>query len=388
MSAPRRTLAEIHRPPRSSAVHRWARPVQVTLVALNLLVAGCIEPVSVVRENASRNWANMRGGLVYELANDAYQKGALQSARAELLRLLENQPDHADGRILLARVYIETNELTQAAKLLEDERFTVRPDSRASYLRGLIAELQSEYGLAAKHYRLAAELRPQQSHYWSAAIESMIAAGDVQGASALMSQAEDLKYRGPHWLALNAEVALAAGNEELAADFYRRGMDWSLAEESSEAKWMAMELSRIYRKQHRYADAANVLQSVLANTPDEKLGPLLESLAMCRLAIGQLNEAASLLDRVEVTSEKSISLRLELARRFADAGKLDEAALQVDKALTIDPAHQDALMLAAFTACQTDRIKHKEAALAKWEAAYPDDPLIDRIRRLAVVPTE
>jgi regulator of sirC expression with transglutaminase-like and TPR domain len=74
-------------------------------------------------------------------------------------------------------------------------------------------------------------------------------------------------------------------------------------------------------------------------------------------------------------------LWLAVAKHYAERGFWHRAANAVDRALIDEPTSADALMLATIARIQTDDRKQAGVTLARWTAAHPDDPLIEKLRK-------
>ena len=235
----------------------------VLALGVGCLVSGCLEPVSKVREQAHQRWGTMRNDVLCELAEDALEAGDLVKARGQLQQVLAEEPQSVPGRTLLAMVAIRERKMTEAAVLLHDVATWEGATAEALNLRGVLDEMAQDDASAAKHFAMAWRVDRHRMSLATAGIEAYLAAGDVDGARRLYSEATAGQPGTAQMYVVLAEIERAAGEKALAAKLYRRAMTLASLRDDGDGRWMALELAGLYRELGRGLEGATLLRGAV-----------------------------------------------------------------------------------------------------------------------------
>jgi tetratricopeptide (TPR) repeat protein len=253
------------------------------------------------------------------LANAEHARGNLTAAIDEYRHVVALEPDHPIALRALGRTLVAAGRPDEAlpyvARLAE-----LRPDALTLADFGVLLTSLGRYGDAAKQYRAALALRPDEARLHSNLAHALQCAGDLRGAIAAGRSALALDARLP-------EAYLHLGNALLA-------------------------LMEVPQAEACYRDG-------LAVAPDHRA--LLTAHAMVLRAMGRLNES-------EASARRALALRrapdlLALLGNLAlDRGRFDEAADCYREALALDPLSPEALVGVA-------RTRRMSAADREWRDA-------------------
>jgi tetratricopeptide (TPR) repeat protein len=306
--------------------------------------------------------------------------------------------------------------LTEAESAIADQHFpaaanrldvylSAHPDSaRALFDRGYVADAQKQTANAESWYRkaiaadpkqfesrlalgliLAAKNDPGAREQLDAAVQlepnppnpvakaqadralaRLIRSSDPTGARDALVAALQLTPETPDDTLLAAEIAAAAGNEDLAEQAYRRVLDAN--PNSSEA---SAGLAHLYMGEKKYAEAQPLVEAALRRDPDD---PALNAqLAAILSAQGKQADALTLLEKLHQLQPHSASVTGMLADAEFQAGNLDKADALFQQLLAAEPS--DASLLDARGQILI-RQQHYDDALASFHkaaAARPDD---------------
>lgn len=130
--------------------------------------------------------------------------------------------------------------------------------------------------------------------------------------------------------------------------------------------------------QHQLEPAAQILQPLLSQSPDDPLA--LNLLGVVRMQEHQTDEAEALFQKAIHSGDKIAGPHVNLARLYGAARPLDAIA-QIKAALTVAPGDKDAVSLlrqiakdAALAAMQAGDKQKAAAVLSKAAETFPHDP--------------
>ncbi len=381
----------------------------VLALGVGCFSAGCLEPVSKMRQEAHQRWGTMRNDVLFELAEDALTAGDLAKARAQLQQVLAEQPENVRGRTLLAMVAIREKKMTEASVLLHDVASWEGVSAEALNLRGVLDETAQDYVSAAKHYEMAWRVDRNQLGLATAAIEAQLAAGDVDAARRLYSECTAGQPGTAQMYVLLAEIERADGDLELAAKLYRRAMTLARLRDEGDARWMALELAGLYRGLGRGAEGASLVRALWEDEEYVAREAAGWELARCLASAGEAGEALGVVGEVcgrhkgiparrDTGHEGNIesagrdlpyrgecdAMRGEVwfvaARYFAMAEEWERAWGAIERANGLVAARVDLLMLEAVVAREMGMAERSRLAMARWERLRPDDPMLAALR--------
>lgn len=296
---------------------RAARKRQYIGVAVTLLLpismVGCSRPLSGERELAMARWVLTRDAVLRNLAADAYQTGALQTAQVKLMDVLERDPDNESVKLLLAHVLLENDKLEQSGRLLQELESNGRANPQVYYLIGLTKELTRDHAGAARYYARALRERPGHQPYVKATAEALLASDNVTGAKAFLGAVDSPLKDSPGWLCLQAEAACLDKRYEAAVTLYRDALEVSPATGDGD-EWIVRRLAGVYQKLDRFAAAVEQLEQLRLNPLGTDPKGVREELAWCYLKLKRKLEAAEIINGLK-GEDSHISSTVDRARQ-------------------------------------------------------------------------
>jgi tetratricopeptide (TPR) repeat protein len=281
-------------------------------------------------------------------------------------------------------------------------------DARALFDRGYVADAQNQTAGAEAWYRKAIDANPKQFEARLALGMLLAAKGDAadnQAARQQLQTALQLQPNPPNPAAmaqadralarllrssdptgardalvaalrltpeteadtlLAAQIAEAAGDDDLAEEAYRK-----VLREDPNSSAATAGLAHVYIAAKRYADAQPLVEAALRRDPDD---PALNAqLAAILSAQGKLDQALALLRKLHQLQPASQSVAGMLADAEFQAGNLDQADALFVQLLASQP--NDASLLDAHGQVLIRRQRYADAVAAfrKAAAAKPDD---------------
>ena len=120
--------------------------------------------------------------LLYNLGMALSDQNRLDEASSHLERLLQLEPDHANGRVALGVAQTRAGKFEQAVQTLQqaDETDPKNPWAHRNLAVGLLKLKRTEEGV--QHLRQAVELNPKDELAWYGLGEALEVTGDTKGA--------------------------------------------------------------------------------------------------------------------------------------------------------------------------------------------------------------
>ena len=100
-----------------------SRTIGIAFVAILSMAVGCMGPTKMgkeARENAARNFNQVRSKIDYDQSMQAFNRGQMLEARRLLDTAIAKLPDDATYYVLLGRICLETSQMENAIKALEE----------------------------------------------------------------------------------------------------------------------------------------------------------------------------------------------------------------------------------------------------------------------------
>jgi tetratricopeptide (TPR) repeat protein len=281
-------------------------------------------------------------------------------------------------------------------------------DARALFDRGYVADAQNQTADAQSWYRKAIDADPKQFEARLALGMLLAAKGDLADNQAAREQLEtalQLQPNPPNPAAvaqadralarllrssdptgardalvaalrltpeteadtlLAAQIAEAAGNDDLAEEAYRK-----VLKEDPNSSEATAGLAHAYIAAKRYADAQPLVEAALRRDPDD---PALNAqLAAILSAQGKQDQALALLRKLHQLEPASQSVTGMLADAEFQAGNLDQADTLFVQLLASQPNDASLLDAHGQVLIRQQRYAEALAAFRKAAAARPDD---------------
>jgi tetratricopeptide (TPR) repeat protein len=318
---------------------------------------------------------------------------------------LQQQQASASDPLADAEAAIAAQKFPQAASLL-DVLLSAHPtDARALFDRGYVADAQDQTPAAESWYRKAIAADPKQFEAHLALGLLLVAKNDPDGARQELQLATQLDPNPPNPAAkaqadralarllrstdptgardalvgalkltpetpadtlLTAEIAEAAGNNDIAEDAYKRVLQ---ADPDSSAA--SAGLAHLYMVEKRYSDAQPLVEAALRRDPDD---PALNAqLAAILNGQGKQADALALLRKLHQLEPNSQPVTGMLADAEFQAGNLDQADALFQQLLAADPNNASTLDAHGQVLIHQQRYADAVAAFQKAAAAKPDD---------------
>ncbi len=283
---------------------------------------------------------------------------------------LSAHPDNA--RALFDRGYVaQAQKQTADAESWYRKAIAADPKQFESRLAlGLILAAKNDPGAREQLYA-AAQLDPNPPNpvakaQADRALARLIRSSDPTGARDALVNALQLTPETPDDTLLAAEIATAAGNDDLAEQAYRRVLDAN--PNSSEA---SAGLAHLYMSEKKYADAQPLVQAALRRDPDD---PALNAqLAAILSAQGKQADALALLEKIHQLQPHSDSVTGMLADAEFQAGNLEKADALFQQLLAAQPNDVSLLDARGQVLIRQQHYADALASFRKAAAAKPDD---------------
>ena len=348
--------------------------VVVTLLS-PMAIVGCSRPLSGGRELAMARWVQTRNTILQDLAANAYQTGALETAQGKLMDVLERDPNNESVKLLLAHVLLENGQPEQSAILLQELEANGRANPQVYYLAGLTKELRRDYSAAARYYARALRERPGHQPYVRATAEALLASGNVSGAKAFLGTIDSPLKDSPDWLCLQAEAACLDQRYEPAAALYREALEVSSVAGDGDQRIMRR-LAGVYQKLDRHADAVELLESLSRNTHDADPIGIGEELAWCYLKLKRTQDAAETISALKAEDRDVSALWTALAQLHLEQENWARAKQALGRAFIADPSDANSLMLSTFISIRAGDTTAAHKTFARWRVIPPKTAML------------
>ena len=345
-------------------------------VALILTTACNTVPHRDQSLQAERNWKQLRARFKFQLATQHFDQSRVDEAVRSIREAVELEPDNPAYYILLAKCYLEQDQLGLASDAL-DFGESMEPDSaELRYTRGLVAERRWKYEQALQHYQVAATLDPTNVDYVLAVADSMVFLGRPTEACDLIDSRMDDLARDAALLALRADIRSLQGDfEKAAADFAELVACGDISHLQSE------QYARVLMHLGHYRKAVAVLRPLIENeiASDEEsqvsFGPapsIVRALATCYSFTGKVSDSRRLLEKhLRLFPEDARSWCM-LAESSIKLGDLRRARQCLSKGRRLAPELSQWGFLRAYLALRDGDPKHAADILEPLVVEHPE----------------
>ena len=353
------------------------------------------------REGAAETFARLTkqqgtSAGFHMIVGQAYLDGGYYSdAEQEIRQALQLKPNTRFARYFLALALLREREgaaLEEAHNLLAKERKLFPKEFAATYLSGLLSELERQWGPAAEAFRLAAKLSPEEPDVFFHLGNTELKLGRAQEAVKALRQALALSasgnqtrfqpqrahyllsqaYRALGDLKTSAEEAELAGrmSTDMAQQERERGMASglrTLLENLSEAgqsiNWL--ELDRPAQLTSQEQALLAVYGQILANTNN----------CMGLIAVRQqkFSEAAQYFARVRDLQPDFLDIDHNLGIALFQAEQYPQALQALERAVAQKPADLIAKKYLGLAHCQEKEYIRCAKELEAVRTSHPDD---------------
>ena len=310
----------------------------------------------------------------------------MRDARADAERLAAELPDasaRGDAWGNLGMLY-HAHRLRYLAQDAYQRAVAEADGPRWRYLHGIALSELGEIERAAADFQHVTRVTPDSMPAWYRLGVALLLTGDLAGAQSALEKALELNEKSALVLAALADVATARADHRAALALLTQA--WGLEPEAGQ---LAYKLAMA----HRAVGDSAAASAWLARQPDNSFAPkiddplLLEVAQMSRsarfyeiaadwaLGRGDLDAAINALRAASGLGPADVGVALRLAAALSDAGRRDEAVVEVRRALAVDPDsarawHRLAWLLRRPETDADQRVS--EEAIARSLALEPD----------------
>ncbi len=299
---------------------------------------------------------------------------------------------------------IEAKNYAQAASRLDVYLSAHPTDARALFDRGYVEDAQGHTDAAEGWYRKAVAADPKQFESHLAlglilagkgdpaakdqlqaatalepdppnpaakaqayrALARLLRTSDPQAARDALVAALKLTPESPDDALLTAQIAEAAGNDDVAEEAYRR-----VLQAQPDSPQAAAGLAHALIAQKRYADAQPVVETALQHDP--KNPALNAQLAAILNAQGKQADALAVLEKLQALDPNNRAVLQMVADAESQAGNLDKASAAYAQLLAAAPGDPDLLDAQGQLLIRQKQYADAIADFRKAAAARPDD---------------
>lgn len=279
-----------------------------------------------------------------ELALTAFEAGELDKASSRAQHALRLNPSSADAQLLLARVRLERGDLGGALTAAQSAIELQPKSARAHYVLAMIFERDRNLPAAYRHFIAASRLAPSDPLLIIAAAETLVDAGRPSWARTMLLRSPIAEHDAGIRQLL-AHIAYLEGQPDQAVLLLTEARlmspdDTGLAEDLASALIAA----------GRHADAAKILQELLAIDVYQQRGDLAHEYARALRSARKFGEArVAYLDAIEKSGQQAdATLWAGLGETAFLANDLASVRRAASKLVSLSPDSPDGYVLWAL----------------------------------------
>jgi tetratricopeptide (TPR) repeat protein len=309
--------------------------------------------------------------LAFERIGAMWQDdGASLRAGAFLQRASELDPGNAENRLRLARCYVASGRLIdgvrEALKVLEQA-----PDNGDAIVV-LTEAARTRADIEIADGQLQKFPTKDNVSYYLASANLLFNRSDPVGAEKVMRQAlaADPKSAAAHQAM--GQLHLFNKDQKQAGEEFKKAAELaplrsierlnyaafkSSTGDAAEVRRIASEMTKqapdylpgwillaeLALKEKKYDEALSLLENVFGRDPEYLDGRRLQGNVL--IAKGEIKKAIEVLERLDQTYPDSPVTKFELARAYLQTKKMNEAAVALDQAVSLNPNYDDAVLL-------------------------------------------
>ena len=333
-------------------------------------LAGCnLKSVPEATKEAYDRWHETRARILYGVALQHFKVGQLDKARVKASEALALDEDFIEGRVLLAKIYIEQGEYSLAIRGLTRVNKDVPESAEVLYLLGVAQEKAGRLDEALTSYRRSQALDVSGSEAVKAAAEVLAAQGRTHDAQVYIETYLSPGCNDPGLYELAGRLAVMRKDYSRAASYYREALDLDYkntryAESLVKAQFFA----------RQYPEAMEGLNG-LAQSPDyEPGGWVFTMLGDCYMAMGRSFHARDAYQRATEISPSNSGVWSNLAKAALAMKDLPRAIVSARHAHMLDSACLEATILLGYALLRDGQVSPSLDVLKQGAARHPDSP--------------
>jgi tetratricopeptide (TPR) repeat protein len=323
-------------------------------------------------------------------------KGPLEKSAASFERALELAPTDTATLVSLGDVYLAQGRAGEADPLFR-RALAAHPSAAAWFGSGRAALAKREYARSVSDLNQALTLDPLATAVQYPLAMAYRGVGDLVQAEAhlarrgdteprtadpLMRELDDL-LQSPEAYNVRGGEALDAGKWELAAEYFRKGLELAPGDPS-----LRHRLGTALFQMGDAHGAADQFEQVLRTAPGHARSHF--SLGVLMNANGRSAEAIERFSTALKYDPGYVEARVELAGVLGRSGRSEEALVEYEKALALNPAQSRAAFGRAMTLVRLHRYDEARTRLAEGMHTHPGEPMFRHAlaRLLAAAPDD
>ncbi len=318
-----------------------SKSVLIVLAALTVaaLCPGCTSYVEKKRA-AKMRWDKVSAKARVTVAKNLFENGRYEDAYVTVQQCLQSDPELAEAHLLMGKIHFLNGRLVQAQSSLilavgyDDEL------DQAWYWLGEISQQNRQPAQALEYFDRAITLKPTETDYIIAVVESYAAQGEYQEALNLLERKMELRPGNTVLKVTTADICQRLGQISRAISLYKQA---NLLDRDNIEVTEA--LGYCYITQQKWSDAARMFERVSKQCTDEKKTACLELLALCSMNGGQYGRAVSYYNKLSVSQRDNPDLWLQMGQAALGAEAPNRAAACAARALALRPGWHDAIAL-------------------------------------------
>ncbi len=242
------------------------------------------------REQAEKNWSEVRAKVKYQLARQQYESGHVDDAASTVEEAIGLDPTAADSYVLLCRALLEKGDMAAARRVLRMAAKSGLESAELTYMEGVLAERSRQLSSALECYQKARQADPAEQDYLIAEAECLVALGRPEEARQRIGDALDDFDRNGTLDAMMAEISMLLGDNEAAVASFRHAI--SLLSDNDQ---IAEEFGLLLVRTGRFAEAVSLLKPLLDQGGQDVSPTVVRALAKCYLELGYADTADTML---------------------------------------------------------------------------------------------
>ena len=272
-----------------------------------------------------------------------------QAAKAvELLEELR-RADFRSGQaaLLLSRGYERLGRADDALATLEAAAASGRPSFRVLERLGLLYERRRRWDDAVETYRRAVARNVRSANVRRRLASALVASGDATGAREVLQELTRMRPRDPEGLYLLSDVELELHNYEAAEEIARQLIDVDPDTLRGPAA-----LSRVFERRREFQRVIDTLAPAIEaarrrGASGRQLASLYGRLGYAQEQLGAFDDAAGVYEEALEMMPSSLAFGIRLAQSYVNANRSADAMRIVERAKA---DHPDSLSLARLEA--------------------------------------
>ena len=304
----------------------------VAFAASLILAGGCAQTESAKKEALRQKYADDSLAVRLPAAADLLERGQVAQARKTLNECMTAEPDNPMVHVLDGRILCAEGHLNQARQAFEQAIALDAECDAAWFHLAALEQSQDNHSDALEHYQQAVRLNPEHIGYTTALIDTLAlldrCSETIGYIRTTLSRSKDSIV-----LAQAASVCARCGRLDEAVELYKTAIrltphDIGILEA----------LAVCYRQQNNWLNAAETYETLLQVAPPKTAQETyLTGLASCYFNAGQYGQALKSYDRLSTIRRDDPDVWLTMAQAAMGADRVDRAADNARRALTLKP---------------------------------------------------